>query len=339
MENEIVIPKNAGELVFNIPAMNQMQELANMMAGGKVAIPKEMQGNPGDCLAVCMQAALWKMNPFAVAQGSFFVGGKIGYEGKLINAAVTNSGAIEGRVKFEYIGDWSQVQGKFTVAKSTKGNSYNRPDWKPEDEEGLGVKIIATLSGEAEPSEYELFLNQCQPRNSTLWATNPKHQITYTGVRYWARVFCPEVILGVYSDDELEKEPMKEINPTPEEQGRSFANLAPAPVDPKEIIVKIEACTNIASLEKLSAKCAEFTKGSVDYKMVKAAYGKKLKELKKPIEEAPEADFLVPVEAILQMITGAESQADMDEVKPLINDYEGKPEHEELAAAFLDKKL
>lgn len=36
-----------------------------------------------------MQAVQWGMNPFAVAQKTHFVSGKIGYEAQLVNAVIT----------------------------------------------------------------------------------------------------------------------------------------------------------------------------------------------------------------------------------------------------------
>ncbi|SQC43048.1 recombinase, RecT family [Klebsiella pneumoniae] len=48
-----------------------------------------------------------------------------------------------------------------------------------------------------------------------MWVSNPKQQIAYLGVKYWARLYCPEVILGVYSPDEVEQRTEREINPAP----------------------------------------------------------------------------------------------------------------------------
>ncbi len=48
-----------------------------------------------------------------------------------------------------------------------------------------------------------------------MWKTAPKQQIAYLAVKYWARLYCPEVILGVYSPDEVEPRTEKEINPAP----------------------------------------------------------------------------------------------------------------------------
>ncbi|EHS2585034.1 DNA breaking-rejoining protein [Salmonella enterica] len=39
--------------------------------------------------------------------------------------------------------------------------------------------------------------------------------MAYLGVKYWARLYCPEVILGVYSPDEVEQREEREINPAP----------------------------------------------------------------------------------------------------------------------------
>ncbi|EIB2672995.1 recombinase RecT, partial [Salmonella enterica] len=60
-----------------------------------------------------------------------------------------------------------------------------------------------------------LYLSGVVTRNSPLWVSNPKQQIAYLGVKYWARLYCPEVILGVYSPDEVEQREEREINPAP----------------------------------------------------------------------------------------------------------------------------
>lgn len=49
-------------------------------------------------------------------------------------------------------------------------------------------------------------LAQARTRNSTLWADDPRQQLAYLAVKRWARLYCPEVILGVYTIDELEKD-------------------------------------------------------------------------------------------------------------------------------------
>lgn len=60
-----------------------------------------------------------------------------------------------------------------------------------------------------------VFLSSVITRNSPLWISNPKQQIAYLALKYWARLYCPAVVLGVYTPDEVEQRTEKEINPAP----------------------------------------------------------------------------------------------------------------------------
>jgi hypothetical protein len=46
-------------------------------------------------------------------------------------------------------------------------------------------------------------MSQAYPRFSTQWATDPQQQICYLAVRKWARRVTPDVLLGVYTPEEL----------------------------------------------------------------------------------------------------------------------------------------
>lgn len=192
--------------------MERMIRFAEIMASGKSTIPNELR-NVGDCLAITMQAMSWKMMPQAVAQKTFFTGGKIGYEAQLVAAAINNSGAVKDVFHFDWYGPWEKIIGKFTIKKGEKGE-YRVPGWELKDEEGIGIRVWATLRGEDEPRVLDLLLAQARTRNSTLWADDPRQQLAYLAQKRWARLYSPGVILGVYTPDELEGiQPEKEINP------------------------------------------------------------------------------------------------------------------------------
>jgi hypothetical protein len=140
------------------------------------------------------------MNPYAVAQKTHLVNGVLGYEAQLVNAVISSSSAIVGRFHYEYGGDWERIAGQ------KEGR----------DELGLFIRVGAVLRGEADITWGEnIYLADITTRNSPLWKTAPKQQIAYLAVKYWARLYCPEVILGVYSPDEVEPRTEKEINPAP----------------------------------------------------------------------------------------------------------------------------
>ncbi|SIR65751.1 RecT family protein [Aeromonas sp. RU39B] len=191
-------------LTLDVASMGAMVNLANIMSTGKATIPQEYRNSPGDCLAVVMQAVQWGMNPFAVAQKTHFVSGKMGYEAQLVNAVITALAPTKDRLHFEWFGDWSKVIGKFEIKRNQDGKEYRQPGWTMKDEEGLGIKVWATIRGEDEPRVLELYLAQARTRNSTLWADDPRQQLAYLATKRWARLYCPDVIMGVYTPDEFE---------------------------------------------------------------------------------------------------------------------------------------
>jgi len=207
MNNEIIEHEQpigqVNNTVFSHQMLQRIQEFSQVMAKGVATVPKHLAGNVADCMAVTMQAVQWKMNPFAVAQKTHIVNGTLGYEAQLVNAVIVTSGAIKGRFKYEYIGNW---------------DAFQKTDKKHDDEIklNLGIKVGAILTGEQNITWGEsLYLSNVTIRNSSLWKTAPKQQIAYLAVKYWARLYCPEVILGVYSTDELEeaKKIVKDITP------------------------------------------------------------------------------------------------------------------------------
>ncbi|PBS91860.1 enterohemolysin [Escherichia coli] len=213
---------SASNAIFNVQALTQLQSVAGLMAQAAVTVPEHLRGNPADCMAIIMQAMQWGMNPYAVAQKTHLVNGVLGYEAQLVNAVIASSSAIHGRFHYRYGGDWERCtrtqeitrdkngkNGKYTVTERVRG-------WTDEDEIGLFVQVGAILRGESEITWGEpLYLSGVVTRNSPLWVSNPKQQIAYLGVKYWARLYCPEVILGVYSPDEVEQREEREINPAP----------------------------------------------------------------------------------------------------------------------------
>ncbi|MEE4675330.1 recombinase RecT [Pseudomonas alliivorans] len=207
-------------LVLDGDSLDKMMRLADVMATGRATLPKHFNGNSADCLAVVMQAMQWKMNPFAVAQKTHLVNGVLGYEAQLVNAVITTCAPVVDRLHYEWYGDWDKVIGKFVIKNGDKGE-YRQPGWKLADEEGLGVKVWATFRGEDEPRVLELLLAQARTRNSTLWADDPRQQLAYLATKRWSRLYCPDVILGVYSPDELEESSprFRDVSPQREESG------------------------------------------------------------------------------------------------------------------------
>jgi len=211
---------SASNAIFNVQALSQLTAFANLMADSQVTVPAHLAGKPADCMAIVMQAMQWGMNPYAVAQKTHLVNGQLGYEAQLVNAVITSSSAIHGRFHYRYGGDWERCTRtkEVTREKTGKNGKYTTTervrDWTDEDEAGLYIEVGAILRGESEITwDKPLYLSQVVTRNSPLWVSKPDQQIAYLGVKYWARLYCPHVILGVYTPDEVEQRTEREINP------------------------------------------------------------------------------------------------------------------------------
>lgn len=177
--------------------LTKMLKVAEMLASSRVSVPDHLRGNVGDCLAIVTQAMLWNMNPFAVAQKTHLVNGRLGYEAQLVNAVLQASGLVRGLPRYEYRGDG----------------------------EGLECRVAFIPRGETEPLWGEwLPMRAVTTRNSPLWKTNQRQQLGYLQIKNWARAFAPGAILGVYTTDELE-----DLSPFGGAVNRETGEIAPPP--------------------------------------------------------------------------------------------------------------
>ena len=175
-------------LILDPMAMQNMVAFADFMCKAVITVPKHLQGNSGDCLAVTMQAMQWGMNPFAVAQKTHLVSGNLGYEAQLVNAVIIARAPIIGRPDYEWYGEnWDKVDGK-----TSKSGQH-------------GVRVWATIKGESQPRILDISFAQVgTTRNSPNWVNDPKQQLAYLAIKKWARLHTPDVLLGVYTVDELQ---------------------------------------------------------------------------------------------------------------------------------------
>lgn len=226
MSNLMTTTDNQTQKIDNISILtngelfNRLLKISEVMANSGNFVPEHYRGKPDSCMAVVMQAARWGMDPFAVAQKTFIVGnsGVLGYEAQLVNAVINTMAPTKDRIHFEWFGAWENIVGRFVEKTSSQNKKYIAPGWNLNDEAGVGVRAWATLKGESEPRELVLMLSQAQVRNSTLWATDPRQQLAYLAVKRWARLYCPDVILGVYTADEIDEREEKIINPAQAEK-------------------------------------------------------------------------------------------------------------------------
>jgi len=156
-------------------SMDAAIKLAEMMARGKL-VPAHLHNSPGDCLMVVEQALRWQMSPFAVAQCTSVIQGKLMFEGKLVAAALNASGVLSSRLDYEFSGANGQ----------------------------RAVTVRGTLKGETKPRDVTVHLQDAKTTNG-MWVKQPDQQLVYAATRVWARRHAPEVMLGVYAPEEFDR--------------------------------------------------------------------------------------------------------------------------------------
>jgi hypothetical protein len=225
------ITAGQGRAAFLPTSMGEAMEIAKLMAGGNF-VPKHLRGVPGDCLAVVMQAARWGMDPFAVGNKTYFVNDRMGYEAQLVNAVVNSSNVLNGRLKVEWTGE---------------GNN-------------LECTVTGYIKGDPDPKTRRVKLNTITTRNSPLWKQDPEQQLAYFAQRAWARLHAPEVLLGVYTPEELaEIEPRNPVEAGEQPQRLSSAMLAQqagATVDQPSTMSEMET---VAAEQVQDAEVTELT--------------------------------------------------------------------------------
>lgn len=148
--------------------------LVGKKVGGKFEYfsAEEIRAN---CFLIVNQAFRWGMDPFAVMPETYVVGGKLGYQGKLVAGLVNSLADLEERLSYAYSGQPGTDDFTVTVSGKFRGAK-----------EAVSVKVSV---GQAKT-------------DNQMWKKDPEQKLAYTGATKWARRWCPEILLGILVDDD-----------------------------------------------------------------------------------------------------------------------------------------
>jgi hypothetical protein len=203
-------------------AFDLTQRICKMMAASSF-MPKHLKGLSdteaiANCFRVVNQAKRWGLDPFGVMDEMYVVSGRLGYQGKLVAAVVNAQAGLEERLSYTFAG---------------AGDART-------------ITVSGRFRGEKEPRTIELTVAQARTQNQ-MWQRDPDQKLVYSGVTKWARRHCPEILLGVLTDDDLER--IAESNgtltvPTPQ-IGKTNIRQAPSLIEaekvPEPVTIDLEA--------------------------------------------------------------------------------------------------
>ncbi len=198
-------PADASVAMFDAEMFSQMQRVAAAI-GGSSLVPKHLVGRNaqetvGNCLRVVNQAYRWGLDPYAVADESYVVHGKLGYQGKLVAAVVNTRVNLKCRPQPFYN---SEAGDKLAVVIYGSGSEITESAFaqieyyaNSDDKKALGELTKMGVMC------VRLSVGQAKTDNS-MWKKDPEQKLFYSGVSKWTRRYFPEVILGILTDHDLE---------------------------------------------------------------------------------------------------------------------------------------
>lgn len=175
-----------------------------------------------NCMLVLGQAMRWKMDPYNVAGETYVVSGKLSYQGKLIAAVVNARGRLAAPLDVIYSsgkGDSlaAVIYGSKSVIPATAKELF-RKYANDEDYEALTeLKFLGVMA-------IRVTVGQCKTNNG-MWAKDPAQKLFYTGATKWARRYCPELMLGVLTDEDFEQMAAGNTSQPPIQPGEQLRTL------------------------------------------------------------------------------------------------------------------
>ena len=163
----------------NKDQFNQLLRAAQMLSQTSI-IPQSYQGKPQDCFVAIEMATRMGVSPLVVMQNMYVVKGKPAWAGQACTMFINSCGKFT-QVKHVYTGEkGTDSRGCYvTATRISDGVQVN------------GVEVtIAMAKAEGWTS-------------NTKWRNMPELMLAYRASAFFARVHCPEALMGVQLVDEI----------------------------------------------------------------------------------------------------------------------------------------
>lgn len=174
----------SGDLFFNVKRFEHAQRVAKVLSESSM-VPDHFKKNIGNCLIALNYAERLEADPFMVMQRMYVIQGKPGIEGQLVIALINQCGRFN-PLQFE-------EKGNITDFKNETDGVYA---WAAEKRSGKVLEGPIVTWGIV---KNEGWYN----KNGSKWQTMAPLMFRYRAATFFARTYCPEVLLGMHTVEEL----------------------------------------------------------------------------------------------------------------------------------------
>jgi len=165
---------------FNIQSFELMQRIAKGFATSSL-VPKEYQGNIGNCMIALNLAQRIGGDPLMVMQNLVIVHGRPTWSAQYLIATANMCGRFSA-IRFEFFGD-------------KKNDTWGCRAWAIEQR--TGEKLIGsdvTIAIARKEGWYG--------KNGSKWQSIPQQMLMYRAGSWWVRAYAPELSMGLMTSDE-----------------------------------------------------------------------------------------------------------------------------------------
>lgn len=169
------------------------QRMASALSKSTV-VPKEYQNNVSNTLIAVDMSTRMGLSPMMVMQNLYIVNGRPSWSSQFIIAVINNSKKFAKPLNFK-------VEGK---GESLSCYCYT---WDYDGNEIIGPTITMAMAKE----------EGWTTKGMSKWKTMPEVMIRYRAASFFGRLYCSDILMGVYTEDEnfelpKENEPLNASN-------------------------------------------------------------------------------------------------------------------------------
>lgn len=169
----------APDVWSNKEQFNQLLRAADMLSKTSI-VPQSYQGKPQDCFVAIEMASRMGVSPMVVMQNMYVVKGKPSWAGQACCMLINSCGKFKD-VKHIYTGE------------------------KGTDSRGCYVTAVRTSDGET-VNGVEVTMQMAKSEgwtSNSKWKNMPELMLAYRASAFFARVYCPEALMGVQTYEEV----------------------------------------------------------------------------------------------------------------------------------------
>lgn len=260
-ENSAVAKIDNGKpALYNPAAFDQIWRASKLFASSDL-VPTAYKGKPENCFIAIEMADRMGISPFAMLQSLVIIQGKPSMEAKLIIALVNDSNLFENPLDFEVVGDDPHAKNfkVRAVATMRKTGKLCQGPW-------ITYQMV----------EGEGWLS----KQGSKWKTMPDLMFRYRAASYFAKIYAPNITMGMQTREEMED--VTPIDITPRKQAPAL--VAPAEQATQQAVVVDQTATASPALVEPQTEVIDVETGEVTEQAAAATKPTRTRRTKEQIE-------------------------------------------------------